>query len=282
MKPKPVRSMRSRSPDRAALVSALTTSPLVGLACVPPGEVPASTSVLTRCGALQRELLGDHAAHREAEHVRALDLERVEQRDRVGGEIGGRDTAVAGAALADAAVVVGDDLEVALELAQERLAPVRAVAAHPLDQQQRLAVAAALDMQLASGDGHSRHRRNATGCKMRQMTDTLDVLDRGRLLSFSFDDLMKYHGPGSPGGVAQAFKILERAPAAARPRRPLRAARDRSPHGVRRSRRTRRVRARDARGDGRSLRRRPVARAARARPHDGALRLRADVPRAHA
>jgi hypothetical protein len=46
---------------------------------------------------------------------------------------------------------------------------------------------------------------------MRQMTDTLDVLDRGRLLSFSFDDLMKYHGPGSPGGVAQAFKILERA-----------------------------------------------------------------------
>ena len=42
------------------------------------------------------------------------------------------------------------------------------------------------------------------------MTSTIDVLDRGRLLSFSFDDLMKYHGPGSPGGVAQAFKILER------------------------------------------------------------------------
>ncbi|MEY2512711.1 MAG: hypothetical protein QOJ89_69 [bacterium] len=45
---------------------------------------------------------------------------------------------------------------------------------------------------------------------MRLMTDTLDVFDAGRLLSFSFDDLMKYHGPGSPGGVAQAFKILER------------------------------------------------------------------------
>ncbi len=42
------------------------------------------------------------------------------------------------------------------------------------------------------------------------MTDTLDVLDRGRLLSFSLDDLMKYHGPGSPGGVAQGFKVLER------------------------------------------------------------------------
>ncbi len=43
------------------------------------------------------------------------------------------------------------------------------------------------------------------------MTDTLDVLDKGKLLAFSLDDLMKYHGPGSPGGVAQAFKIMERA-----------------------------------------------------------------------
>jgi len=42
------------------------------------------------------------------------------------------------------------------------------------------------------------------------MSGTIDVLDRGRLLAFSFDDMLKYHGPGSPGGVAQAFKILER------------------------------------------------------------------------
>ncbi|MEJ7797376.1 MAG: hypothetical protein WKF42_02670 [Solirubrobacteraceae bacterium] len=42
------------------------------------------------------------------------------------------------------------------------------------------------------------------------MTSTIDVLDHGRLLAFSFDDMLKYHGPGSPGGVAQAFKILER------------------------------------------------------------------------
>ena len=39
---------------------------------------------------------------------------------------------------------------------------------------------------------------------------TLDVLDKGRPLAFSLDDLLKYHGPGSPGGVAQAYKILER------------------------------------------------------------------------
>jgi hypothetical protein len=45
---------------------------------------------------------------------------------------------------------------------------------------------------------------------MRQMTGTIDVLDKGRLLAFTFDDLMKYHGPGSPGGVAQAYKLLER------------------------------------------------------------------------
>jgi len=39
----------------------------------------------------------------------------------------------------------------------------------------------------------------------------LTVIDDGRRLPFSFDDLMKYHGGGSPGGVAQAFKVLERA-----------------------------------------------------------------------
>ena len=44
------------------------------------------------------------------------------------------------------------------------------------------------------------------------MTESaLTVLDGGRQLDFSFDDLMTYHGGGSPGGVAQAFKVLERA-----------------------------------------------------------------------
>ena len=39
----------------------------------------------------------------------------------------------------------------------------------------------------------------------------LAVLDRGTRLEFAFDDLMRYHGPGSPGGVAHAYKVLERA-----------------------------------------------------------------------
>jgi hypothetical protein len=39
----------------------------------------------------------------------------------------------------------------------------------------------------------------------------LVVVDRGRRLAFTFADLMRYHGPTSPGGVAHAFKVLERA-----------------------------------------------------------------------
>jgi hypothetical protein len=39
---------------------------------------------------------------------------------------------------------------------------------------------------------------------------TIVVGDRGVPIAFSFDDLIKYHGHGSPGGVAHAFKVLER------------------------------------------------------------------------
>jgi len=39
----------------------------------------------------------------------------------------------------------------------------------------------------------------------------LVVLDRGVRIGFSFEDLMSYHGPGSPGGVAHGYKVLERA-----------------------------------------------------------------------
>lgn len=40
---------------------------------------------------------------------------------------------------------------------------------------------------------------------------TLAVVDQGRLLGYTFQDLMNYHGPQAPGGVAHAFKVLERA-----------------------------------------------------------------------
>jgi len=35
------------------------------------------------------------------------------------------------------------------------------------------------------------------------------VLERGSTITFSFDDMLRYHGGGSPGGVAHAFKVLE-------------------------------------------------------------------------
>lgn len=43
------------------------------------------------------------------------------------------------------------------------------------------------------------------------MTSAIEVTDQGQLMAFSFEDVMRYHGPGSPGGVAIAFKVLERA-----------------------------------------------------------------------
>ena len=43
------------------------------------------------------------------------------------------------------------------------------------------------------------------------MASDLHVLDKGAPLRFAIEDLMRYHGPGSPGGVAHAFKVLERA-----------------------------------------------------------------------
>ena len=36
----------------------------------------------------------------------------------------------------------------------------------------------------------------------------IEVLDEGTSLAFSFDDLLRYSGPGSPGGVALAFQAM--------------------------------------------------------------------------
>lgn len=40
---------------------------------------------------------------------------------------------------------------------------------------------------------------------------TLDVLDEGTRLTFGLADLMRYHGPGFPGGVAHGFVAMLRA-----------------------------------------------------------------------
>ena len=41
--------------------------------------------------------------------------------------------------------------------------------------------------------------------------DTVAVLDGGRRLRFSLEDLTRYHGFGSPGGVAHAIRVMQRA-----------------------------------------------------------------------
>jgi hypothetical protein len=43
------------------------------------------------------------------------------------------------------------------------------------------------------------------------MAETIRVTERGRILEFTFDDLLRYAWPHSPAGVANAFKVLERA-----------------------------------------------------------------------
>ena len=43
------------------------------------------------------------------------------------------------------------------------------------------------------------------------MTRAIVVLEGGRPLGCSFEEILKYHGFGSPGGVAHAFKVMERA-----------------------------------------------------------------------
>ena len=48
----------------------------------------------------------------------------------------------------------------------------------------------------------------------------IEVRERGQTIGYSFDDMMKYHGPGSPGGVAQAFKVMERGLPVLSPDRP--------------------------------------------------------------
>ena len=52
------------------------------------------------------------------------------------------------------------------------------------------------------------------------MAGTIEVVERGQRLAFSFGDVLRYHGPGSPGGAAIAFRVLERSLPLLDPERP--------------------------------------------------------------
>lgn len=41
--------------------------------------------------------------------------------------------------------------------------------------------------------------------------ETIKVLEKGKEFSFSFEDMLNYHGVGYPGGVAHAFQVMRRA-----------------------------------------------------------------------
>ncbi|MGX9791044.1 hypothetical protein [Mycobacterium sp. MMS18-G62] len=43
------------------------------------------------------------------------------------------------------------------------------------------------------------------------MTESLTVQERGQTLTFTFDDMLRFHAGNSPGGVAMAFKVMQRA-----------------------------------------------------------------------
>lgn len=40
---------------------------------------------------------------------------------------------------------------------------------------------------------------------------TIAVVDQGQPITLTYDDMMRYHGPAFPGGVAHAFKVMQRA-----------------------------------------------------------------------
>ncbi len=43
------------------------------------------------------------------------------------------------------------------------------------------------------------------------MGDSIEVHEQGTPLRFTFDEMLRYSGPHSPGGVALGFKLMERA-----------------------------------------------------------------------
>ena len=51
--------------------------------------------------------------------------------------------------------------------------------------------------------------------------ESLQVDDDGATIAFTFADLMRYHGPHSPAGVAMAFKAMQRAFGALSPGSPV-------------------------------------------------------------
>jgi hypothetical protein len=112
----------------------------------------------------ERELLGDHAAHRYAEHVGGHRPEGVQQRSGVFGELGGRVWPDRRVRLAAPTVVVGDDSARGSQGVGDRQ-PVGDDGRNAGDQQQRATLAAVLVVQAnttCGGEGHPVRRKRAS------------------------------------------------------------------------------------------------------------------------
>ena len=132
------RSASSRIEVRAfpsARRSAAASARTVG----PPAVVEQRTSLRTRSGRGEHELLRDHPAEADPEHVRALDARARPARRARRRRAARSCTGPAALALAEAAVVERHDPEAPREQRRAQ-APARAAVAEPLDhEQQRLA-----------------------------------------------------------------------------------------------------------------------------------------------
>ena len=90
------------------------------------------------------------------DHVRPIDAKRVHEPDEIGRHAFHRVGRLGAIALADAAVVVRDDIEAAGE-ASNLLAPERGLAAETTDENDGKASAFTLVVDMAIADGGSRH-----------------------------------------------------------------------------------------------------------------------------
>ncbi len=90
----------------------------------------------------ERELLRNHAAHRDAVDVRAVDLRMIEDRRDVIRHIGHGPRCIGLVALAGAAIVDEDSFEAPLDEVEKRITPSAAGAAEAHDEGERIAAAA--------------------------------------------------------------------------------------------------------------------------------------------
>ena len=107
-------------------------------------------------GALERQLLGDHPAHRYAEHVGAVDAERIHEAERVARHHPRRVRVIGSVGLADTAVVERDHPMPHRKVGHLKR-PGHVIAAEPHDQHQRIAAADVLVIHLDVPNPHPWH-----------------------------------------------------------------------------------------------------------------------------